>query len=256
MSETKRNFRSLFSEVINFSNERVKEGASARFSEIGEVEGYKNARKRALTLLDKFIKRKKSRILDVGCASGAISIELAKKGHIVKGIDFSAPMISASIKNKEFQKISNISFEHLDVLRLKDNQKYDYVLSLFNLLTYFSSDDDRRKAIDNMIKSLKKGGILIIDTTNKFGSLRLILKELLFKTIFLLSLRNRPFGDVYSSPMFSESNKVLFQHYFSKKEITKFLEESENISYEIRDYSLFLDSVSKREMLIIVKKIN
>lgn len=252
----KKNIRGIFAQVLRFSEKDVLSNTRKRFSEQGEVKNYgRTFNVRGDILTRQFIKNKKSNILEVGCASGSIAFTLVKHGHHVDGIDFSKQMIHNANEIKRRMKVRNVSFRHLDVLDLKVKEKYDYVLALFNLLTYFPKKECRIIALENMLRALKPGGLMIVDMTNKYGSWRIFAKELSFKALFLLSGKNRPFGDVYSNPMFLDSREVLFQHYLSKREMISYLKKFSDIRYEIKDYSIFSGESTKRDFVLIIRKL-
>ncbi|HPR61325.1 MAG TPA: methyltransferase domain-containing protein, partial [Prolixibacteraceae bacterium] len=48
---------------------------------------------------------KTKRILDIGCGTGRHSIELAKRGYTVRGIDLSEQMLSKACENAKAAKV-------------------------------------------------------------------------------------------------------------------------------------------------------
>lgn len=68
-------------------------------------------------LLAHFAKpRRGERILEIGCAHGAISLILAKRGHNVEGIDVQPHLIALANENAEFNGLSGFAkFETADV---------------------------------------------------------------------------------------------------------------------------------------------
>jgi len=254
--KAKRNLPDIFNKVKSISNQSAYKTSLDRFSESGEVNFYSSIKKskvqtkRAGIIMRRFL-TKKGKVLDVGCAAGRISYLLAKNGFNVKAIDFSQGMINSA---KRRYKLKNLIFQKKDILDLKEKNKYDYVLALFNLLTYFPSYEQRKKALRIMIDALKPNGLLVADVINKFGSLRILSKVLFFKFLFILSLKNRPFGDLFSNPTFSNSKEILFQHYFSRRELENLLSEFKDIKYEIRNFSIFTDKKSSENLLLLIRK--
>src|SRR5580692_2930457 len=61
--------------------------------------------------------REKLEVLDVGCGTGILSLELAARGHKVAGIDF-APEMLALAKDKAAKAGASIRFEHADAENL------------------------------------------------------------------------------------------------------------------------------------------
>jgi len=257
MKIVKRQWLNTFKSAERLSDLGIKEQCVRRFSEVGEVDNYGQLHNfRGDVLAERFVTKKSANILDVGCAAGKVAFTLVKYGHKVDGFDISSEMIKRANEIKKKNGIESVNFQVGDIEFSKINKKYDYVLALFNLLTFFPSKKTRVTVLNNLITPLKKDGVLIMDLINSRGSLRLILKQIFFKIFFLLSDKNRPFGDVLSNPMFSGSKEVLFQHFLSKNEIKSYLDKIKGITYDIKDYDIFADRMSKKSMLIIVHKVS
>jgi len=93
-----------------------------------------------------------SKVLEAGCATGALSAYLAQQDFNPTGLDFSRTMIE-----RAKQHYPNIKFFEADVLDIpfKDNT-FDIVLatSLVNIV------DDKKQAIAELTRTCKKGGLL------------------------------------------------------------------------------------------------
>lgn len=71
------------------------------------------------------------RILDVGCGSGRFSIELARRGGTVTGIDFAVPMLDLARKfAAEANVASSTDFVRGDFLTYPFQGKFDIVLAI------------------------------------------------------------------------------------------------------------------------------
>ena len=75
------------------------------------------AGKDKLSFLNQYIS-KPSQILDIGCATGAISLNLAQSGHTVTGIDLDEGLIEIAFKKVENDSIEFKQMNMLDVSRL------------------------------------------------------------------------------------------------------------------------------------------
>lgn len=101
------------------------------------------------------------RILDLACGHGRHSIELAKRGFNVAGLDYSEPFIEKA-KTDAKQAGVNVEFIRGDMKNLPFNESFDVVLMLFTAFGYFS-DEDNQKTLGEISKSLKPSGRFLID---------------------------------------------------------------------------------------------
>jgi len=91
------------------------------------------------------------RVLDVGCGCGESSVEAARRGGIVTGIDFSATMLSAA------QRASNVEYVLADAQSHPlPEAAFDVVISSFGVMFF----DDPVAAFANFRRCLRPGGRL------------------------------------------------------------------------------------------------
>lgn len=100
-----------------------------------------------------------SNILELGAATGAYSIPLAKMGHNVTAVE----LLDCNIdvlrnKAKRLKNLTPIKANALDLSQFKDNS-FDMVLSFGPMYHLYSKNDDM-KAIKEAIRVCKKGGII------------------------------------------------------------------------------------------------
>jgi 2-polyprenyl-3-methyl-5-hydroxy-6-metoxy-1,4-benzoquinol methylase len=122
---------------------------------------------------------KTSRILDIGCGTGRHSIELAKRGYRVTGIDLSESQLKRA-KEKASQQNLSINFEKLDARKLTFLNEFDLVIMLcegsFSLM---ETDDMNFQILCNASNALKSKGKLIFTTLNGLFPLFHSVKEFL-----------------------------------------------------------------------------
>jgi ubiquinone/menaquinone biosynthesis C-methylase UbiE len=98
------------------------------------------------------------KILDAGCGSGRYSIQLAKKGAEVHGIDISKGMLRAARKNG---KRLGIKYQIASMLRIPySDNVFDVVIS--NLA--IDHVNDYKKALSEMLRVCKPNGFIVIST--------------------------------------------------------------------------------------------
>lgn len=95
-------------------------------------------------------------ILDAGCGDGVFVRRCNEKGAQAIGIDISPNAISACKEEDP-----NGDYRVVDIKDISMKEKFDYILSLFVLLS-FDKKDEIVRAIKDMSKVLKKNGKLVI----------------------------------------------------------------------------------------------
>ena len=118
----------------------------------------------------------KNRILDVGCGTGRHSIELAKRGYKVTGVDFSSGMLTEARREAEEDGVF-VEWVHADATKFRSKRLFDAAICLcegaFALLTVEDDPVVHDLAIlRNINASLKRRGRLVLTTLNGFAKIR------------------------------------------------------------------------------------
>lgn len=106
-----------------------------------------------------------SYILDLGCGRGRHSLNLARKGYRVKGIDLSKEAIKKAKQKASEDNLQNASFEVRD-MRKPLNETFDAIVNLFTTFGYFREDEENARVLDSVVKMLKEEGIFVLDYLN------------------------------------------------------------------------------------------
>jgi SAM-dependent methyltransferase len=99
-------------------------------------------------------------LLDAGCGTGRYSIELARRGYAVHGIDLSPELVKVA-KTSLGKSQDLVSFAVRDILADRA-ERYDAILCR-GVLNDLLDDRDREGAFDRFMSCLQPGGVLILD---------------------------------------------------------------------------------------------
>ncbi|PMP84014.1 MAG: hypothetical protein C0175_00790, partial [Caldisericum exile] len=131
--------------------------------------------KEQVDFIEKFLE-KDSYILDAGCGIGRHSIELAKRGYKVLGIDTSPIYIKVANETKSQLKLENASFDVMDMRELSFENTFDAIINMWSSFGYFD-DGTNEHILRLFFQALKKNGFLIIDIENRDYILKYFIRE-------------------------------------------------------------------------------
>jgi len=135
------------------------------------IEGIKWNVKGEVDFIEKaFELPKGSRILDLACGYGRISIELASRGYSVVGLDFSNYLLDIA-RSEAMRKNVKVEFVQGDMRTTQYHNEFDGVVCWGNSFGYFP-DDENERVLRSMASSLRRNGRLILDLHNKDAVIR------------------------------------------------------------------------------------
>jgi len=106
------------------------------------------------------------RILDIGCGTGRHSIELARRGYNVTGIDLSESQLKKAKTNAEKENLK-IDFMIKDARDFNFNESFDRAIMICEgAFPLMETDEMNYSILKNAFSSLKPGGRLIFTTLN------------------------------------------------------------------------------------------
>ena len=124
------------------------------------------------------------RILDAGCGTGNLSLKLARMGCSVTGVDISENMLAVA-REKAIREGLEAEFTNMDVCALKfPDECFEAAVSM----AAFEFVADRKKALEEMFRAVRKGGTVLVGTIN----------------------RESPWGEMYAEAAKSEGS--VFRH--------------------------------------------
>jgi SAM-dependent methyltransferase len=112
-----------------------------------------------------------SRVLELGCGTGRLTLPLAQAGHEVTGIDLSPAMLARAREKLGVQPRESrdrVTLLESDVRRIElaDAPAFDLVVAPFRVLQHFAAIGDQLEVLAGARRRLRPGGRLVLDVFN------------------------------------------------------------------------------------------
>lgn len=101
-------------------------------------------------------------LLDAGCGPGRISVECARAGFLVTGVDLITPYLEAAKESLQAENLS-AKFIQADLRNFTKPNYFDIAINLYTSFGYGKTINDDFLMIKNSFISLKKGGIFVLE---------------------------------------------------------------------------------------------
>ena len=105
-------------------------------------------------------------ICDMCCGVGRHSLELARRGFKVTGVDRTTSYLQEAKKKADVEGL-DVQFINEDIRDFCRPDSFDVVLNLYTSFGYFEKRADERTSLENIYKSLKSGDKLVIELMGK-----------------------------------------------------------------------------------------
>lgn len=132
-----------------FSRERI-EGARAEVDRMIELLGIPSG----------------GHVLDLCCGTGRHSLEFARRGFVVTGVDRTRSYIEKGRAAATSEGLTT-EFVEMDMREFVRPNGFDAAINFFTAFGYFEDADDDLKVASNLCASLSPGGRLLIDVMGK-----------------------------------------------------------------------------------------
>lgn len=107
-----------------------------------------------------------AKILDLCCGVGRHSLEFARRGYLVTGVDLTAMYIREARREAKREGLA-IDFVQQDMRRFRRTNTFGAVINLFTSFGYFKTQRDDVRVAEHMHTALKKGGFFVLELMGK-----------------------------------------------------------------------------------------
>lgn len=110
-----------------------------------------------------FVKYKISptKVLEMACGTGNLSIHLAEKGYKLTCFDLSEEMLAQAYE--KLNRFKNVKLLNGNMINFKINQKFDSIISICDSINYITDLEDLKRTFENVYNHLDDNGIFIFD---------------------------------------------------------------------------------------------
>ena len=111
------------------------------------------------------------RVLDVACGFGRHSIELARRGMRVSGLDLSASSLEHARAAADEAGVE-IEFVHGDMRELPWTGEFDAAINVFSSFGYLESEAEDQRVLNGVARVLRPAGRFLLEMAHVFGIAR------------------------------------------------------------------------------------
>ena len=109
-----------------------------------------------------------SLVLDLGCGTGKMTVELAKRGYDMIGIDGSAEMLSHAMERKYDEELPSVLLLQQDMRDFELYGTVDAVVSTLDCVNYLTGDGDLDRCFSLVHNYLNPNGIFLFDVNTPY----------------------------------------------------------------------------------------
>ena len=110
-------------------------------------------------------------VLDLPCGHGRHSIEFARRGLRVVGVDLNEePLEQAYWAAREAGV--KVDLRRVDMREIEFREEFDAVFNLWTSFGYFENEAEDRLVLDRAFRALRPGGAFVLETVNLYAVLR------------------------------------------------------------------------------------
>jgi len=112
-------------------------------------------------------------VLDLGCGTGSFTIEMARRGYNMIGLDISTDMLSCASEKARNEGLE-ILFLNQDMSCFELYGTVDTIVSLMDSINYITDKRDLRRLFKLVVNYLNPGGLFIFDINSRYKFERIL----------------------------------------------------------------------------------
>ncbi len=105
-------------------------------------------------------------VLDLPCGVGRHSLEFARRGFRVTGVDRTEAYLQTA-RQRAAAEALDVEWLQADMREFVRPEAFDAAINLFTSFGYFEDPQEDRRVAENLYRSLKPGGALVMDVMGK-----------------------------------------------------------------------------------------
>lgn len=163
-----------------------------------------------------------AKILDLCCGPGRHSLEFARRGYAVIGVDRNSQYLGRAEESARAEKL-NIEFVLEDMRKFSRANSFDAVINFFTSFGYFDNPIEEKQVVDNIFSSLKPGGRALM--------------EMIGKEVITRIYQSRDWGEKNGTFLLDEREPLEDWTYMSNRRVLISGDKKEEFRFTIRLYS-------------------
>ncbi len=105
-------------------------------------------------------------VLDIACGVGRHSIELARRGYQVTGLDLSQTLLNTAAARARRAGVE-VNWVRADMREIPFTQEFDAAFNIFSSWGYLESEAEDEKVLAAVARALKPGGAFLLETAHR-----------------------------------------------------------------------------------------